>query len=208
MGPLCQHGFGLGLRLKKALREADLLQVRAAVFLFCATAVALFVHPGDTGDLPFFLAAAHRLFSADWANVFADPSVQVGPLQLVVFRLGDSVGALSLVVEVGAAALIWVVAGRLVGRRAQFAVSLVAVALGLTYSAYSDGHLAQLVVPLLWVLSALEARRGRGVRAGVLIGLSAGFELWGLAVLAAWHRTFVASPIAVPDGPRPRPLTL
>ncbi|PYR38469.1 MAG: asparagine synthase (glutamine-hydrolyzing) [Acidobacteria bacterium] len=37
---------------------------------------------------------------------------------------------------------------------------------------------------------------------------SYGFELWGLAVLAAWHRTFVASPIAVPDGPRPRPLTL
>ena len=151
--------------------------------LVFAAAVALLIRPDDTGDLPYFLHVAHRLFSADWTGVFADPSVQVGPLQLAVFRLGDLAGALPLLIQVGCAGLIWVVAGRLLARhsqRAQLAVGLAAVALGLTYGAYQYGHPAQVIVPLLWVLAALDAREGRTLRAGALIGLSAGFELWGV----------------------------
>jgi hypothetical protein len=157
--------------------------VRAAVFLLAAAAVALIVHPGDTGDLSYFVHTAERLASSDWANTFTDPSVQVGPLQLLLFRLGELVGALALVVQVVTAALLWVVSGRLLkdrDPRAQFLVGLTAVALGLTYGAYQDGHPAQVLVPLLWVLAGLEAREGRTLRAGVLIGLSAGFETWGL----------------------------
>src|SRR5205823_2373004 len=62
-----------------------------------------------------------------------------------------------------------------------------AVATGLTHGAFVDGHPAEAVSPLLWVLAAVEVRRGRAWRAGLLIGVSAGFELWGLlgvAVLA------------------------
>jgi len=40
--------------------------------------------------------------------------------------------------------------------------------------------MAQAVVPLLWVLAALRAREGRVAAAGALVGLSAGFELWGM----------------------------
>jgi len=156
------------------------MKVRGAAYFGLAAAVALFVHPADTGDLSFFVHTSQKL---PW-NWFADPSVQAGPLQLLILRVGDLVGALPLVIEVGCAGLIWVVAGRLVGRRAQLIVSLAAVALSLTYSAYTDGHPAQLVAPLLWVLAALEVRRGRGVRAGALVGLSAGFELWGLLGVA------------------------
>jgi hypothetical protein len=151
--------------------------------LAAAACVAVLVRPDDTGDLPFFLHVSGRLFSADWANVFADPSVQVGPVQLLVFGLADHGGLLPIVVQVGAAALLWVTAGRLLtGRdpRAQLLAGLAAVAQGLTYVAYQDGHPAQLVVPLLWVLAGLDARAGRTVRAGALVGLSAGFELWGL----------------------------
>jgi hypothetical protein len=168
--------------------------------LAAAACVALLVRPDDTGDLPFFLHVSDRLFSADWANVFADPSVQVGPVQLLVFGLGDHGGLLPVVVQVGAAALLWLTAGRLLtGRdpRVQLLAGLAAVALGLTYGAYQDGHPAQLVVPLLWVLAGLEARAGRTVRAGALVGLSAGFELWGLLgavvfVLAPHLRAAVA----------------
>jgi hypothetical protein len=52
--------------------------------------------------------------------------------------------------------------------------------LGLPAAAYMDGHMAQAVVPLLWLLAGLEARKGRMLAAGGLLGLSAGFELWGL----------------------------
>jgi hypothetical protein len=159
------------------------MYVRAGVYFAFAAAVALFVHPGDTGDLAFFVHTSERLFSGDWLNVFADPNVQVGPLQLLLFRLGDLAGLLALFVQVGVAALFWVAAGRLLtGRdpRVRFAVCLVAVAIGLTYGAYQDGHPAQVVVPLLWVLAACDAREGRVVRAGVLVGLSAGFETWGV----------------------------
>jgi len=156
---------------------------RTSCVLAAAASVALLVRPDDTGDLPFFLHTAQRLLSADWANVFADPNVQVGPVQLLVFGLADHGVLLPLVVQVGSAALLWVAAGRLLtGRspRAQLLAGLAAVALGLTYGAYQDGHPAQLIVPLLWVLAGLEARAGRTVLGGALVGLSAGFELWGL----------------------------
>jgi hypothetical protein len=173
---------------------------RPSCVLAAAACVALLVRPDDTGDLPFFLHAADRLLSADWANVFTDPNVQVGPVQLLVFGLADRGGLLPLVVQVGTAALLWVTAGRLLTRRApraQLLAGLAAVALGLTYGAYQDGHPAQLVVPLLWVLAGLEARAGRTVHAGALVGLSAGFELWGLLgavvfVLAPRMRAAVA----------------
>jgi hypothetical protein len=165
------------------------MAVRASRAAFCgcflalAAGIALLVKPGDTGDLTFFVHTSAKLFSADWANVFANPDMQVGPLQLLLFRLGDLAGILALLVQVGVAALLWVVAGRLLTRtdpRVQLLVGLAAVALGLTYGAYQDGHPAQVLIPLLWVLAGLEAREGRTLWAGALVGLSAGFEVWGL----------------------------
>lgn len=155
------------------------MNVRAAVYFVFVAAVALFVHPADTGDLAFFVHTSQKGLW-DW---FADPSVQVGPLQLAAFRLGDLARVLALVVQLGVAALFWAASGRLLAGRdpwIPFAVCMAAVVLGLTYGAYQDGHPAQVVVPLLWVLAACDAREGRTVRAGVLIGLSAGFEVWGL----------------------------
>jgi hypothetical protein len=177
--PFCQHLAGLGLALKKGLRGVELMNVRAAAFFLFTAAVALFVHPADTGDLAFFVHTSQK-WLWDW---FADPSVQVGPLQLLVFRVGDLAGVLALVVQLGTAALLWVTSGRLLAGRdpwIRFAVCVAAVVLGLTYGAYQDGHPAQVVVPLLWVLAGCDAREGRTVRAGALVGLSAGFEVWGL----------------------------
>jgi hypothetical protein len=66
------------------------------------------------------------------------------------------------------------------GRGVLLAAGLAAVAIGLPHAAFVDGHLAQLVIPLLWLLAAREAREGRGATAGALVGVSAGFELWGV----------------------------
>jgi hypothetical protein len=161
--------------------------------VLAASAIALLVPPGDTGDLPYFLHAAERLFSREWAETYADPSLQSGPLQLALFGIADLVGGafgvsttrlIALLVGAGVAALFWIVARRLLGARDDrillLAAGLAPVALGVTFDAFRDGHPAQVLVPLLWVLAGFEARAGRPWRAGALVGLSAGFELWGL----------------------------
>jgi len=50
----------------------------------------------------------------------------------------------------------------------------------LTHIAFVDGHPAEAIVPLLWVLAGIRAREDRVLWAGALIGLSAGLELWGV----------------------------
>jgi hypothetical protein len=52
---------------------------------------------------------------------------------------------------------------------------------------YTVGHPTDPLLPLVRILAAAEARRGRTWTAGLLIGLSAGVETWGIlgvAVLA------------------------
>jgi hypothetical protein len=142
----------------------------------------------DPADLPYFVDASQTLFSAAWADTFADPSLQVGPLLLFVLRIGDWIGGLSFLayaLEVGLAALVVFVLGKVLEGRthktaAQTVVGLAAVVLGLTADAYGYGHPAQVIVPLLWVLAALDTRNGRALRAGVLLGLSSGVEVWGV----------------------------
>jgi hypothetical protein len=211
--PFCQPAVGLGLAQERAA-PADFSWVRgnSAVSLAAAVGAAALVgfgvSPGNTGDLWYFVHSSEQLYSAEWANTFASSTLQVGPLQLALFGaasaasdllgvsttrlLGAAVGAL-------AAGLFWLVARRvLAGRGGAWALLLAAlapVALGLTFEAYRHGHPAQFLVPLLWVLAGLEVRRGRAWLAGGLVGLSAGFELWGLlgiVVFAAAPRLTVA----------------
>jgi hypothetical protein len=142
----------------------------------------------DPADLPYFVDAARTLSSAGWADTFSDPALQAGPLFLAFVGLADRIGGpelLAYAIQVAVVALFVFTVGRLLEGRphrlaAQGAAGAAAVALGLTADAYSYGHPAQVVVPLLWLLSGLEARDDRPLRAGALLGLSAGFELWGV----------------------------
>ena len=171
--------------------------VSLLVALAAAVTVGLVVPPGDTGDLAFFMHSAERLFSGGWAQTYADPTLQVGPLQLVVLGALDTVAGLAgfsstrLIGAVFGAvvvALFWLIARRLLdgrgGRWALTAAVLAPVALSYTFDAYRDGHPAQALVPLLWVLAGFEVRAGRWWPAGVLIGVSAGFEVWGILGVA------------------------
>jgi hypothetical protein len=149
--------------------------------LAAAAAVASLDRGTDAGDLVYFMHRGEQLLSSRWAHTFADPILQSGPLQLVVFGAVRNLPALAFVVELGVAALLLVVLGRLgVADRWRLAAGLVAVGAGLTHLAFADGHPAEAVVPLLWVLAALWAREDRVAAAGALIGVSAGLELWGV----------------------------
>jgi hypothetical protein len=153
-----------------------------------AAAVGLAVPPGDTGDLDYFVHAAERMFSASWADTYSSSTLQAGPLELVLFGL-SSTPLIGAVAGALAAGLFWVVARRLLGDVsgwALLAAALAPVVLGLTFHGYRQGHPAQVIVPLLWALAGLEARRGRASLAGVLVGVSAGFELWGILGVAVF----------------------
>jgi hypothetical protein len=137
-----------------------------------------------------FVAAGRTLLSSGWSRSFANRSIQVGPLQLVLFgSIGRSGEALAILLAT-ATALLVVAAARALGvtRPALLAAAgLLAVGAGLTRTGYAVGHPADAMLPLLWILAAVDARRGRALRAGMLIGLSAGLETWGIlgvAVLA------------------------
>jgi hypothetical protein len=135
----------------------------------------------DPGDLIYFVHRGEQLLSASWANTFSDPMLQSGPLQLVVFGTVRNLTALAFVIELSVAALLLYVLGKVhVADRVRLIVGVLAVAAGLTQGAFIDGHPAEALVPLLWVLAGLWARDNRVVVAGALIGLSAGFELWGV----------------------------
>ncbi|HZC29310.1 MAG TPA: hypothetical protein VE269_06185 [Gaiellaceae bacterium] len=146
-----------------------------------AGAVAAVDRRADAGDLTYFVHRGEAMLSAHWANTFADPTLQAGPLQLLLAGGVRSTAALSFAIQIGVAALLVVVLGHLaVPDRWRLLAAVGAVVTGLTHGAFVDGHLAEAVSPLLWVLAAVEARRGRTARAGSLVGASAGLELWGL----------------------------
>ncbi len=145
---------------------------------------------GDAGDVILFAHAGEQLFGSDWADVYADPVLQSGPVQLALLgalshfsdAIGVSLGAvLAYAVEIAAMAAVLQILRRITASRGVlFLGGLAALVLGLSSSAYLDGHPAQLFIPLLWVLAGLVLRRGEPGWAGVLVGLSAGLELWGV----------------------------
>jgi hypothetical protein len=140
------------------------------------------------GDAPFFARAEQTLVSAHWSSTFSDPAVQAGPLELILFAI-HSAEAHALVLAM-ATALLVVAAARVVGVRNPALVGgagVLAAVSGLTSLSYAGGHSADALIPLIWIFAAADARRGHFYRAGLLVGVCAGLETWGLlgvAVLA------------------------
>lgn len=159
----------------------------------CAAALA----PPASGDYDLFHRAGEGLLFDSWSHTFANPAIQVGPLQLVLFgSLGHWVG---FVIAPVLAALV-VTAVHAVGvrdRQLLLLAGLIAVLTGLTSSGIDSGHPANALLPLLWIVAAARARRGKTLSAAVIIGLSAGVETWGIlgiAVLALAPRLRSAVP--------------
>lgn len=167
----------------------------AAWIVPVAAAGSIAVLRGDSGlDTSLFVSAGRTLLSAHWNHAFANSRVQAGPLQLALFGSVGRSGAVLAVVLSVATVLLLLAAARAAGLRSPVllcGLGLLAVAVGFTRVGYQTGHPADAVLPLIWTLALVDAVRGRVMRAGVLIGLSAGIETWGIlgiAVLAAAPR--------------------
>jgi hypothetical protein len=164
----------------REILRSPLLRVWLPV-MGAAAVVASLDRGTDPGDLIYFVHRGELLLSGGWADTFADPVLQSGPLQLVLFGAVRNLTALAFVLELGVASLLLFVLGKLgVSDRIRLGVGLLAVTAGLTHGAFVDGHPAEAVTPLLWVLAALWAREDRILVAGAIIGASAGLELWGV----------------------------
>jgi hypothetical protein len=154
--------------------------VRRFVPWLVPAAFAAALAPPASGDFTLFHAAGQAFLFHDWSGAFADPAIQVGPFQLALFgSLGHAVGY----VVAPALALLVVTAARIVGVREPQVLMLVGLASiisGLTSSGIDSGHPANALLPLLWIVAAAQARRGKVVSAALIVGLSAGVETWGI----------------------------
>ncbi|NUU17664.1 hypothetical protein HP550_10440 [Cellulomonas humilata] len=146
-------------------------------------------------DAALFLEAGRSMLGPGILDVFADPALQMGPLDLVlvggVALTADAVGisAAFLVAAVQAVlvlALAQAVAAR-AARRAgtdplavRWLVTAVLLGSGVMAEATLMGHLEELALGLLLALAAFEAADGRRWSVGVLLGLAIGTKLWAV----------------------------
>ena len=141
------------------------------------------------GDGIFFVRYGQVLLSSHWDRAFSNPEIQAGPLQLAFFgSLADKEIAIAIVLGVVTALLV-VAAARAAGVRNAgllAGVGLLAVVAGLTRIGDRSGHPADVMLPLIWVIAADQARRNHTWRAGLLIGLCAGVETRGILGVAVF----------------------
>lgn len=159
-------------------------------------------------DADSFAHAATIMLSSHWQHTYADPWLQAGPFELIVCLLGRTLGG-SLRGEavalntIGAAAVLGV--ATVVVRRSWKPLAIAvggALAIGIIRDMWEWGHPSELLIALTWLLAARAARRDQLLVAGLLVGLSAGFETWGLLgapvlfLLPQLRRTVAAGVVA------------
>ncbi|MFI7589060.1 hypothetical protein ACIB24_18515 [Spongisporangium articulatum] len=140
-------------------------------------------------DFRLFAAAGHAILSGRWGQVYDDPTVQAGPFALLLAALCDRLGGVTFVCMVGIplATLAAALATRLLrhglrrprSRGLELAAAAVTLAWESALGAVLGGHVAQGLIPMLWVGTGLAVLRRRPQLAGWLLALSTGFEVWG-----------------------------
>ena len=147
-------------------------------------------------DYVAFSGVGRLVWDGSWGSVFADKTIQAGPLQLALIsafrplaliRPHLDVVALHLVGSVAVAlGLMWGgaqlrrAAGSAAAPRVELAVGVLALWWGLVDDPSALGHPAQVVVPALWVIAAVGARQNRPIIAGAALAVGSGFETWAL----------------------------
>jgi hypothetical protein len=157
--------------------------------------VAAYIMGLTPGEYPLFGPAGFNLLTGHWNRVFENPKVQAGPLELFPYGIARVLGLhtevqwfifylvmlyvmtflLSLVLFLP----VYRVSGRL-GRYVPFLALGVALLGGFLPTDIVRGHPAESMVPLLWIVAACLSRERMFAAAGVVIALSAGFEVWGV----------------------------
>jgi hypothetical protein len=184
----------------------------AAVWLLVLAAAGvsgLILNNGTSSDADSFAQAGAVLLSGNWQHIYHDPWLQAGPLEMIVCliarTLGGSLRGEAVAVNlIGAAALLGV--ATVVLRRSSKALAIAAggaLGIGIISDMWEWGHPSELFIALVWLLAARAARRDQLLVAGLLVGLSGGFETWGLLgapvlfLLPQVRRTIAAGVVAL-----------
>ena len=163
----------------------------AAVFLAVTAVLAVrSAHAWTGNDFRIYGVAGETMLSGAWLHAYANPLVQAGPLELgldgTLYRLSRLPVAMALVSDLLVAVMFVAAVRVFAGRKAlPLAVACAgAVALGIVTNPYTLGHFAEPIGAILWLFAARDAQRGRVLRAGLLVGIAAGFEPWGILGIA------------------------
>jgi hypothetical protein len=161
-----------------------------AAILLGTVLVAIADASGETSDVQLFAGAGRVLLSTHPLHTYGDPNIQAGPIELALVGAAHAAGRnqtgfailLDVIVTAVVVFAVWSLLERRPGALAIFAVG--AFALWLPGAPY-NGHPAEPLIAVLWLLAARETRRGRTTLAGLYIGLSACCEVWGLLGVTA-----------------------
>ena len=184
--------------------------------LFVAVSLVVQRLAGPGADTGLFDSAGRELLSRHAMQTFANPTIQSGPLFLLLVGVGSMLAqAVGLPGWVGAsvftalviAALAWAIGRRLVTRKAASAhhASGALVAVGLSAAialAAALGHPDDLIVGLVIILAAARMFEGSGTTAGVVLGVAIGIKLWavlaiGVLAMRGWKAMARALPFSV-----------
>lgn len=157
--------------------------------------VAAYIMGLTPGEYTLFGPAGFNLLTGHWNHVYIDPKVQAGPLELFPYGIARVLGlhtevqwfifyllmlyAITFLLSLVIFLPIYEVRGRL-GRYLPFIVLGVALLGGFLPTDIVRGHPAESMIPLLWIVAACLSRERMFAAAGVVIALSAGFEVWGV----------------------------
>jgi hypothetical protein len=162
------------------------------VVILAAVAAVPF-HAEAPLNLKAFAFHGSQIVHGNFADVYADPWNQSGPLQLllcyVMFAaMPNALGAVG-VHMVGNIAVILLLRGGSRGLRLLDElppIPTVELGLGITAVVWLapvrmwHAHPAELVIPVLWLAAGAAAYRGSWLAAGGLFGLAAGWEPWAM----------------------------
>jgi hypothetical protein len=170
-------------------RPAELAALVAAVLIGAAVFGYVDGAHGASGavypDVYGFAQAGSQLVSSGWSHTYVSSWLQAGPLELLLAWFAHAIGGgargFAIVLDVVSIGALTAAAVVFFERRTAAIAIFVAgaFALGLPRAGY-EGHPAELIVAALWLLAARAARNGTPLLAGLLVGLSACFELYGL----------------------------
>lgn len=147
------------------------------------------------GEYTLFGPAGFNLLTGHWNLVFANPKVQAGPFELFPYGIARVLGlhtqvqwfifylvmlyAMTFLLSLVIYLPVTRINGRF-GRYLPLFVLGIALLGAFLPTDVVRGHPAESMVPLLWIVAACLSRERMFAAAGVVIALSAGFEVWGL----------------------------